>query len=272
MKRISTPKITILFFLFASFLSYGQGVSCDLNTLEKEYNIGRFETVDKRLRSCLPEFKKDESKYLDGLRLLTMNSIMLDDMNQAVIDVNTLLDFNSKYIIRSNDPYIFKELIKKYRTFEALTVTSVSKFEETLDEAPASIYVVTAKEIENRGYLDIEQVFHDLPGFSVSKSNGPAYSLIYSRGYRSTLNDKFLLLIDGIEENDLNSDNAIINRQIPLSNIKQIEVIYGPSSTMYGANAFSAVININFNDTFNSVFTQNNRNSNTQIIQAIFTF
>ena len=52
------------------------------------------------------------------------------------------------------------------------------------------------------------------------------------------------MLIDGIEENDLNSDNAVINRQVPLSNVKQIEVIYGPSSTMYGANAFSAVINI----------------------------
>ena len=47
-------------------------------------------------------------------------------------------------------------------------MTSVSKFEETLDEAPATIYVITAKDIENRGYLDIEQIFHDIPGFSIT--------------------------------------------------------------------------------------------------------
>ena len=85
--------------------------------------------------------------------------------------------------------------------------------------------MITAKDIENRGYLDIEQIFHDIPAFSISRSMDPP--ILYSiKGYRSTLNDKFLLLIDGIEENDLNSDNAVINERISLSNIKQIEVIY----------------------------------------------
>ena len=233
-------------FYALNFIGYSQEaeIECDLNVLENEYNIGRFEDVDEKLRSCLETFKTDDVKYQDALRLLAMNSIMMDSMAQAIMDVNALLDFNTDYDFRSNDPYIFKEMVNKYRNFGGVTVTSVSKFEETLDEAPASIYVITAEDIENRGYLDIEQVFRDLPGFSLSKSSGPGYVLVYPRGYRSTLNDKFLLLIDGIEENDLNSDNAVINRQIALANIKQIEVIYGPSSTMYGANAFSAVINI----------------------------
>ena len=233
-------------FYALNFIGYSQEaeIECDLNVLENEYNIGSFEEVDKKLRSCLETFKADEVKYKDALRLIAMNSIMMDSMEKAADDVNALLDFNSDYVFRPNDPYIFKELVKKFRNFGGITVTSVSKFEETLDEAPASIYVLTSDDIENRGYLDIEQVFRDLPGFSLSKSSGPGYVLVYPRGYRSTLNDKFLLLIDGIEENDLNSDNAVINRQIALANIKQIEIIYGPASTMYGANAFSAVINI----------------------------
>tara|TARA_B110000114_G_scaffold179932_1_gene214999 strand:+ start:293 stop:2842 length:2550 start_codon:yes stop_codon:yes gene_type:complete len=233
-------------FYALNFIGYSQEaeIECDLNVLENEYNIGSFEEVDKKLRSCLETFKADEVKYKDALRLIAMNSIMMDSMEKAAEDVNALLDFNSDYAFRSNDPYIFKELVKKFRNFGGITVTSVSKFEETLDEAPASIYVLTSEDIENRGYLDIEQVFRDLPGFSLSKSSGPGYVLVYPRGYRSTLNDKFLLLIDGVEENDLNSDNAVINRQIALANIKQIEIIYGPASTMYGANAFSAVINI----------------------------
>ncbi len=243
-KTTTLKFIFCILFVFQSYVAKSQTSSCDLAEFEAKYNKGRFEEVDKDLRDCLKSFMDDDAKYVDALRLLTMNSIMLENDDQAKEDVNQLLNANLDYNFRSDDPYAFKELVNEYRNFEGLKVTSVSKFEETLDEAPATIYVITAKDIENRGYLDIEQIFHDIPGFSISRSNGPAYSLLYPRGYRSTLNDKFLLLIDGIEENDLNSDNAVINRQVPLSNIKQIEVIYGPSSTMYGANAFSAVINI----------------------------
>lgn len=249
MKKNRLLKLAFCFTLFnLSFTGYSQ---CDLNFLEKEYNIGRFEEVNDKLRACLKTFEYDQIQYQAGLRLLAMNSIMMDDMNQANIDVNALLDFNQEYVFGLNDPFIFKKLVKRIRNIQGVTVTSVSKFKESLDEAPATVFVITAKQIRNRGYLDLEQVFHDLPGFSISRGNGPSYSTIYPRGYRSTTNDKFLLLIDGIEENDLNSDNAIVNRQIALSNIKQIEVIYGPSSTMYGANAFAAVINIITNDADN---------------------
>lgn len=247
--------IFCILFVFQSYTGKSQVSKCDLAEFKTKYSKGRFEEVDKDLRDCLENFKDNEATYIDALRWLTMNSIMLVKKNQAIKDVNQLLDTNSDYNFRSDDSYAFKELVTKYRNFGVLKVTSVSKFEETLNEAPATIYVITAKDIENRGYLDIEQIFHDIPGFSISRSNGPAYSLLYPRGYRSTLNDKFLLLIDGIEQNDLNSDNAVINRQVPLSNIKQIEVIYGPSSTMYGANAFSAVINI---ITKNATFDEGN--------------
>lgn len=271
---------TILFSLFfqLNFIGYSQEVqsNCDLTVLENEYNLGRFEEVDERLRGCLDTFKSDNVKYKDALRLIAMNSIMMDSMDKAAEDVKVLLDFSSDYTFRPNDPYIFKELINKCRNIGGITVTSVSKFEETLDEAPASIYVLTSEDIENRGYLDLEQVLRDLPGFSLSKSGGPGYVLVYPRGYRSTLNDKFLLLIDGIEQNDLNSDNAVINRQIALSNIKQIEVIYGPSSTMYGANAFSAVINIitkdakfNSDNKYSADIQTNYGTWNTQFIDAM---
>jgi outer membrane cobalamin receptor len=53
-----------------------------------------------------------------------------------------------------------------------------------------------------------------------------------------------LFLVDGIEQNDLFSNIAYISRQYPLSNVDQIEVVYGPASTMYGANAFLGVINV----------------------------
>jgi outer membrane receptor for ferrienterochelin and colicins len=123
-------------------------------------------------------------------------------------------------------------------------VASVSKTRESLREAPATVAVITGEEIERRGYHDLEEVFHDLPGFDISRSNGLTYSTLYQRGFRSNVSDRNLLLLDGVEQNDLTGNIVYLSRQYPLSNIDRIEVIYGPASTMYGANAFTGVISI----------------------------
>ena len=104
--------------------------------------------------------------------------------------------------------------------------------------------VITEEDIKARGYIDIEAMFSDLPGFDISRTFGNTYSNIYQRGYRSNNTDRTLFLVDGVEENDLWSNVAYISRQYPISNIKRVEIIYGPASTMYGANAFVGVINV----------------------------
>ena len=125
-----------------------------------------------------------------------------------------------------------------------LKVTSVSKSEEDLFRAPQTIIVITHEELLRRGYTDIEQVIHDLPGFDISRGNGTQYSQVYQRGYRSNNTERTSFQINGVVENDLWSNSVWLSRQYPISNIKRIEIIYGPSSTMYGANAFVGVINI----------------------------
>jgi outer membrane receptor for ferrienterochelin and colicins len=67
---------------------------------------------------------------------------------------------------------------------------------------------------------------------------------VYQRGFRTNNTERTLLLFDGVEENDLWSNFADISQQYPITNIKRVEVIYGPASTMYGPNAFSGVINV----------------------------
>ncbi len=123
-------------------------------------------------------------------------------------------------------------------------VVSVSKKSEKLSETPQSVIVITRDDIASRGYTDIEQIFHDLPGFDISRGYGTEYSQIYQRGYRSNNTDRTLFLIDGVEENDLWSGSAWIGRQFPLNNIEKIEVIYGPATTVYGPNAFVGVVNV----------------------------
>jgi len=125
-----------------------------------------------------------------------------------------------------------------------LKISSVSKKSEQLIKTPQTVIVITNEQIKRRGYTDLEQLFHDLPGFDISRGNGTRYSQLYQRGYRTKNTEKTVLMIDGVEENDLWSNSVWLSRQYPLSNIKRVEIIYGPSATIYGANAFLGVINV----------------------------
>ncbi|MDO8896441.1 MAG: TonB-dependent receptor plug domain-containing protein, partial [Bacteroidales bacterium] len=123
-------------------------------------------------------------------------------------------------------------------------MTSVSKRAENIFETPATIAVITRDDIIKRGYNDLVELLKDVPGFDLTMFYGPEYANIYQRGFRQNNTEKTLLLIDGIEENDLWTNWAYIDRQYPLSNIERVEIIYGPASTMYGPNAFAGVINV----------------------------
>lgn len=123
-------------------------------------------------------------------------------------------------------------------------VVTASRTAESLLDAPASMLVITAEEIRQRGYISLTEVLMDLPGFDVSLSNGTTYSVAYQRGYRTSDTNRTLLMIDGKVENDLWTLHAELSRQYPLSGIDRIEVLYGPSSAVYGPNAFLGIINV----------------------------
>lgn len=125
-----------------------------------------------------------------------------------------------------------------------LKVTTASNAIERLQTAPANIIVINEEEIRSRGYLEVYDVLNDLPGFDLSRAFGDDHYYAYARGYRKTLSDQMLFMVDGVILNFLYNNNMNAYLQYPMYNVKQIEVVYGPASAVYGANAFSGVINI----------------------------
>jgi iron complex outermembrane receptor protein len=125
-----------------------------------------------------------------------------------------------------------------------INITSASNVDESLSRAPATIIIISAKEIEERGYTEFYDVLNDLPGFDLSRAFGDDNYYLYARGYRKETSDQMLFMIDGIAMNHLYSNNMNLFGMYPLSNIKQVEVVYGPASAIYGPNAFAGVINI----------------------------
>ena len=130
------------------------------------------------------------------------------------------------------------------RELMELEITTAAKTKQSYSDAPTTMIVITDEMIKNRGYHYLEEILHDLPGFDFNKSYGVNYSTIFMRGYRSENSDRFLLMFDGILENDIWKQTTWISRQYPVGHIKQIEVLYGPASVLYGTNAFSGIINV----------------------------
>ncbi|MBN1579001.1 MAG: TonB-dependent receptor [Chitinispirillaceae bacterium] len=226
-----------------SFIAANDSCEATLKDAQKKYENGNFEEVLLLLTPCL---NKELSKpvRVEAWRLVAMTYCATDNIDSARNAVKTLL-IESPYEPRTLDHPVFIALVNEVKLSRQSTlVTSVSKKAENIREAPATVMIITDQDIRNRGYIDLDALFSDLPGFTVCRPFSITYTHFYQRGYRSNLIDRTLLLVDGREENDLWS-NAIYNtRQYPISNVKRVEVLYGPASTMYGANALVGVINI----------------------------
>jgi outer membrane receptor protein involved in Fe transport len=218
--------------------------ACQLDEAARSYAAGALDQARQMITDCLAG-RPTEAQRIQAYALQAKLSLAVDDVDAAQKAVAALLGVMPDFAPALDDPPRFVQLIAQFRReLSRTTTSSVSKMNESLREAPATVIVVTAEQIRRRGYLDLEQVLHDLPGFDISRSNGYSYSNIYQRGFRSDTTSRTLFLVDGVEQNDLHSNTAHISRQFPLTNIDRVEVVYGPASTMYGANAFLGVINV----------------------------
>ncbi len=116
---------------------------------------------------------------------------------------------------------------------------------QPIARAPAVASVITSKNIKAIGATDLDQILETIPGLHVSITN-IAYSPIYTiRGIHSQFNPQVLVLINGIPINNLYvGDRGQVWGGMPVNNIERIEVIRGPGSAIYGADAFAGVINV----------------------------
>ncbi len=215
-----------------------------LGEATKHYELGKFDLVMATLSPCIRSGFNEKQK-VEAHRLMAMSYLSIDSLEKASFETALLLQINPNYDPNIFDPPLFKELVNRLKlTDVGMMVTSVSKKAENYYEVPATIAVITRDDIIKRGYNDLVELLKDIPGFDLAMFYGPEYANVYQRGFRQNNTEKTLLLLDGIEENDLWTNWAYIDRQYLLSNIERVEIIYGPASTMYGPNAFAGVINV----------------------------
>jgi outer membrane receptor for ferrienterochelin and colicins len=127
-----------------------------------------------------------------------------------------------------------------------INITVASKTKESWIEAPSSVTVISRSEILSMGLESVQEVLNFIPGFltMMDVEQGKSHR-IAARGRSTALSESILFLMNGQRLNDLYSGGiSILNRIIAIENVKQIEIIRGPGSALYGSNAFLGVVNI----------------------------
>jgi len=110
-----------------------------------------------------------------------------------------------------------------------------------LAEAPSVISIITEEDIKATGAKTLAEAIQGVPGIHVTESHLRSHTMYSLRGIQTDYTPHFLMLIDGVAEKVLSSPLPL---NFPVNSIKRIEVIRGPNSAVYGADAFSGVINV----------------------------
>src|SRR4051812_47650570 len=128
--------------------------------------------------------------------------------------------------------------------YEEQVVVSASRTEEQLVNAPAAVSVISSETILNSPATNVGDLLRAVPGVNVSQITARDIN-ITTRGATSTLSTSQLALVDG-RSIYLDFFGMIMWDLVPAnpSDIKQIEVIRGPASAVWGANAIAGVVNV----------------------------
>ncbi|MES9862038.1 MAG: TonB-dependent receptor [Candidatus Thiodiazotropha sp. LLP2] len=125
-----------------------------------------------------------------------------------------------------------------------MTVTSVSRKEQILSDAPSAIYVITQEDIRRSGMTQIPELLRMVPGMHVARIDANKWA-ISARGFNGRYANKLLVLMDGRSlYTPLYSGVYWDVQDTVLEDIERIEVIRGPGATLWGANAVNGIINI----------------------------
>ena len=125
-----------------------------------------------------------------------------------------------------------------------VTVISASRKNQSLSEVASSVFVINQDDIHHSGATTIPDLLRMVPGVQVASVDGTTWA-VSIRGFNGTYANKLLVMIDGRTIYTPLYGGVFWDVQdVQLENIERIEVIRGPGSTMWGANAVNGVINI----------------------------
>lgn len=135
--------------------------------------------------------------------------------------------------------------LEQLMNVELETVTA-SKYSQKLSETASQVTIVGKDQIQQFGFRTLSDILRTVPGFFIT--NDRMYDYVGVRGFdqSTALNGRMLLMIDGNRINESIFDSGLLGSEFPLDVdlIDHVEIVRGPGSSLYGNNAFFAVVNV----------------------------
>lgn len=206
---------------------------------EEAYNIGQFDIAIQQLNDNLSIF----SNRVKGtaLRLLSLCYLAQDQKDKAEEYAKMLLASNPYYVSTLSDPVRFSDMIERLKNNQDL-ITTASLQRETVEESPIPVTLITEDMIKASGAKNLRDLLTTyVPGITSIEGEECNISM---RGVYSFTQENIMIMRDGHRLNSFATNSIAPDYRIALNNIKQIEVLRGPASSLYGGVALSSVVNI----------------------------
>lgn len=208
---------------------------------ENDYNLGRIEQASTALLNNMKAFQGNLRE--SSLRLLVLCWLGLDETEKAEEWTAKLLAEDPYYTASPQDPQRFIALVENTKRGLTAKITTASSHAETLAEVPVPTTLITEDMIRNCGGQNLQEVLAAyVPGMNIIDCNDDIN--IAMRGIYSNGQEKILIMLNGHRMNSYCTNIASPDFSISLAKIKQIEVLRGPASSLYGGVALTGVVNI----------------------------
>ena len=206
---------------------------------QTEYSNGQFDKCKESLYAMLPSAKG--MLKTSAYRLLALCSLEQGDIEGAKNNVALLLKSDPYFTPSLGDPMRFLDMVSEAKD-QSAGITTASRQAETIEEAPVPVTLITDEMIRHSGAQTLQEVLClFVPGMTVAEG---MEANIAMHGVYSTAQDKILIMVDGHRLNSSSTNAEAPDYRTNLDKVKQIEVLRGPASSLYGNVALTAVVNI----------------------------
>lgn len=146
---------------------------------------------------------------------------------------------NKKKSLESLFEMSFEELMK-------VKIITATKVPQEIGDIPASVVILTRKDIQRYGYMTLEEILENIPGlYGIDDYSFPGKNFGIRGFWSGVPNDNIMILVNGVQQvSDPASSYPLATLPVPVEAIDRIEVVRGPMSVVYGSGAFFGVINI----------------------------
>lgn len=228
----------LTFICLCSFTASAQNIDQIYQQALDAYENGHFEETDSILTPHINSMSQND--LVRSYRLLALSSFYQDRLADTEIYASRLLAADPFYTAYDETPR-FRDIIEKLKHSKT-TVSTASKMKESIEEVPVPVTLITEDMIRHSGAKCLEDVLLlYVPG--MAKIASPEMN-VSMRGIYGLAQETMLVMVDGHRLNSVTTNASALDFQHSLDKIKQIEVLRGPASSLYGNVALTAVINI----------------------------